>query len=181
MIPASASSSPAFLMMYSVYIPRAGSSDSKEYACNTGDVGWIADLGRPPGEGNVNPLQYSCLENSMENSWQATVHSICGQGAGAKKSNSTSKERWLHGCRRAMRSYSMFKVRRGDREEIPLIQGKEQQVRFCWSSREEIPHIQGKGNPSKMVGAARGHQKEHRLKPQSQTSSQSDHMDHSLV
>ena len=38
----------------------------------------------------------------------------------------------------------MFKVRRGDREEIPLIQGKEQQVRFCWSSREEIPHIQGK-------------------------------------
>ena len=61
-------------MMYSVYIPRAGSSDSKEYACNTGDVGWIADLGRSPGEGNVNPLQYSCLENPMgRGAWRATV------------------------------------------------------------------------------------------------------------
>ena len=38
----------------------------------------------------------------------------------------TSKERWLHGHRRAERSYSTFKVRRGDPEEIPLVQGKEQ-------------------------------------------------------
>ena len=75
----------------------------------------------------------------MENSWQATVHSICGQGAGAKKSNSTSKERWLHGCRRAMRSYSMFKVRRGDREEIPLIQGKEQRLGFAGAAVKRYP------------------------------------------
>ena len=54
----------------------------------------------------------------------------------------------------------MFKVSRGSSEEIPLIQRKEQQMRFagaaalCWSSREEIPHIQGKRNPSKMVDVA---------------------------
>ena len=42
-----------------------------------------------------------------------------------------SKERWLHRCRRAERSYSMFKVRRGGGEEIPLVQGKEQWLRFA--------------------------------------------------
>ena len=52
---------------------------------------------------------------------------------------------------------------------------------LCWSSREEIPHIPGKRKPSKMVGTERGHQRADRLKPQSQTISQSDHMDHSLV
>ena len=44
---------------------------------------------------------------------------------------------------------------------------------LCWSSCEEIPHIQGKRNPSKMVGIERGLQRAHRLKPQSQTTSQS--------
>ena len=36
---------------------------AKEYACNGGDLGSILGLGRPPGEGNSYPLQYSCLEN----------------------------------------------------------------------------------------------------------------------
>ena len=44
-------------------------------------------------------------------------------------------------------------------EEIPLIQGKEQQAVLCWSSREEISHAQGKRNPSMLVGVARGHQR----------------------
>ena len=48
------------------------------------------------------------------------------------------------------------------------------------SSREEKPRIQGKRNPSKTVGAERGHQRADRLKPQWQITSQSDHMDHSL-
>ena len=47
-------------------------------------------------------------------------------GAAAKRSYPTSKEQWLRGHRRAERSYFMFKVRRGSREEIPLVQGKEQ-------------------------------------------------------
>ena len=48
----------------------------------------------------------------------------------AKRSNPMSKERRLHGCGRAERSYSTFKVRRGSREEIPLVQGKEQWLLF---------------------------------------------------
>ena len=51
----------------------------------------------------------------------------------------------------------------------------------CWSSHEEIPHVQGKRNPSKTVGAERGHQRADRLKLQSQKTNQSDHMDHSFV
>ena len=51
---------------------------------------------------------------------------------------------------------------------------------LCWSSHEEITHVQGKRNPSKTVGVARGHQRADTLKPYSQKTSQSDHMDHSL-
>ena len=40
-----------------------GGSDDKESACKVGDLGSIPGLGRSPGEGNGNPLQYSCLEN----------------------------------------------------------------------------------------------------------------------
>ena len=43
-----------------------GGSDSKELACNTGDLDSIPGLGRSPGEGNGYPLQYSCLENPMD-------------------------------------------------------------------------------------------------------------------
>ena len=51
-----------------------GGSDSKESACNAGDPGTIPGSGRSPGEGNGNPLQYSCLENSMDRgAWQAIV------------------------------------------------------------------------------------------------------------
>ena len=41
-------------------------SDGKESACNAGDAGSIPGLGRPSGEGNGNPLQYSCLINPMD-------------------------------------------------------------------------------------------------------------------
>ena len=43
-----------------------GGSDSKESASNAGDLGLIPGLGRFPEEGNGNPLQYSCLDNSMD-------------------------------------------------------------------------------------------------------------------
>ena len=42
-----------------------GGSEGKESTCNAGDPGSIPGLGRSPEEGNGNPLQYSCLENSM--------------------------------------------------------------------------------------------------------------------
>ena len=47
-------------------ITSPGGSDGKASACNVGDLGSIPRLGRSPGEGNDNPLQYSCLENSMD-------------------------------------------------------------------------------------------------------------------
>ena len=44
----------------------AGGSDDKVSAYNAGDPGSVPGLGRSPGEGNGNPLQYSCLENPMD-------------------------------------------------------------------------------------------------------------------
>ena len=42
-----------------------GGADGKESTCNAGDLGWIPGLGRSPGGGYGNPLQYSCLENPL--------------------------------------------------------------------------------------------------------------------
>ena len=54
-----------------------GGSDSKESACNVGNLGSVPGLGRSPGKGNGYPLQYSILENFMDGgAWQATVHGV---------------------------------------------------------------------------------------------------------
>ena len=58
----------------------------------------------------------------------------------------------------------MFKIRRGRREKIPLLQGKEQQLRIAGEAIK-ISHVRGKRNPSKTVGVARGHQRADILKP----------------
>ena len=56
-------------------------SDGEEFACNVGDPGSIPGLGRSPGEGNGNPLQYSCPENPMDRgAWPATVHGVTRVG-----------------------------------------------------------------------------------------------------
>ena len=55
--------------------PKAsfGSSDGNENACNAGDLSSIPGSGRSPGEGQGNPVQYSCLENSMDRgAWWAS-------------------------------------------------------------------------------------------------------------
>ena len=52
-------------------------SDGKEFACNAGDPGLIPGSERSPGKGNANPLQYSCLQNSVDRgAWRATVHGV---------------------------------------------------------------------------------------------------------
>ena len=54
-----------------------GGSVVKNLATNEGDTGSIPGSGRSPGEGNDNPLQYSCLENPMDRgAWQVTVHGV---------------------------------------------------------------------------------------------------------
>ena len=58
------------------YVFPDGSED-KAPACHAGDLGSIPGLGRSPGEGNGNPLQYSCLENPMDRgAWWAIVHRV---------------------------------------------------------------------------------------------------------
>ena len=62
-------------------------SDGKESACNGGDPGLIPRSGRSPREGNGYPLQYSCLENSMDRrAWKATIHGV------SRESNMTNNE-----------------------------------------------------------------------------------------
>ena len=52
-------------------------SDGKESSCNAGDLGLIPGLGRFPGEGNSNLLQYSCLEGSIDReAWWATIYRV---------------------------------------------------------------------------------------------------------
>ena len=54
-----------------------GDSDIKESACIVGDMGSISGLGRSPGRGHGNPLQYSCLENSKDRvAWWAIVNAL---------------------------------------------------------------------------------------------------------
>ena len=56
---------------------NVGFSVSKESACSAGYLGSIPRLGRSPGEGNGNPLQYSCLENLIDRgAWWAVVHGV---------------------------------------------------------------------------------------------------------
>ena len=63
--------------MMSLYSSFPNGSDSTESACNAGDPGSIPGLGRSPGEGNGYPLQYSCLENSMDRGfWWDIVHGV---------------------------------------------------------------------------------------------------------
>ena len=68
-----------------------GGSDGKASAYNAGDPGSIPGLGRSSGEGNGNPLQYSCLENPMDRGpWWAIVHGV------TKSRTRLSDFTWLH-------------------------------------------------------------------------------------
>jgi len=62
-------------------------------AGDTGDAGCVPGLGRSPGEGNGNPLQYSCLENSMDRgTWWATVNGLQRVGTAERLTLSLSKQ-----------------------------------------------------------------------------------------
>ena len=65
------------MALFYQFLGFPGGGDGKESACSAGGLGSIPGLGRSPGEGNSNPLQYSCLENPMDGgAWQATVHGV---------------------------------------------------------------------------------------------------------
>ena len=78
----------------------------RESACNVGDPGWIPGLGRSPGEGHGNPLQYSCLENPMDRGvWKA-------EGLRVAQSQT-----WLKLLSRSSRSIPHWMVR-GEQHEL---------------------------------------------------------------
>ena len=95
--------------VWDAVITRLGfSSDSsgKESACSAGDAGLISGSGRSPGEGDGNPLQYSCLGNPMDRgAWQATVH-------GVEKSQ-TRLSNWTHTMTRWPPKFSPCNLRCG--------------------------------------------------------------------
>ena len=65
----------------------------KNPPANAGDTGSIPGSGRSPGEGNGNPLQYSCLGNPMDRgAWQATVHGV------AKELDTTGQLNNINSC-----------------------------------------------------------------------------------
>ena len=81
-------------MCYSAKEGFPGGLDGNESTCHTGDSGSIPGLGRSSGEGTGNPLQFSCLENSMDRGvWPATVHGV---------SESDTAERLIHTFSRGM-------------------------------------------------------------------------------
>ena len=66
-----------FLPLFSMYMGFPCGSAGEESTCNAGDLGSIPGLGRSLGEGNGNPLQYSCLGNPMNRgAWWATVYGV---------------------------------------------------------------------------------------------------------
>ena len=101
----------------------------KNQPANAGYMGSIPGSGRSPGEGNGNPLQYPCLPTTKKKGLKEIFI----------RSNPTSKERWLRGRRRAERSYSAIKVRRGGSEEIRLVQRKKQWLHFAEAAVKRYP------------------------------------------
>ena len=78
-----------------------GGSVVKNLPANAEGLGLIPGLGRSPGEGNANPLRYSCLGNPMDRGdWQATVHGVsdAGRDWGPEEKGTTADEMagWHH-------------------------------------------------------------------------------------
>ena len=75
---------PCVLIKYVMTLALHGlpsDSDGKESTCNAGDLGSIPESGRSPGEGIGYPLQYSCLENSMDRgAWRVITYLMSTQG-----------------------------------------------------------------------------------------------------
>ena len=70
-----------------------GGSDDKESTCNAGELGTVPGSGRSPGEGNGNPLQYSCLENPMDRgACRAIVHGFAESDTTEKVSMHTLQQ-----------------------------------------------------------------------------------------
>ena len=74
------------------FLLTTGGSDGKESSCNIGDAGLIPGSGRSPGGGHGCPLQYSCLENSVERgTWRTSVHGVTNSRSQLNRLSKLSK------------------------------------------------------------------------------------------
>ena len=86
-----------YIFVYTLFffLLFSGGSVGEVSACSTGDRDSIPGSGRFPGEGNGNPLQYSCLENSMDRgAWQDIVHEVTESGT--TESTNTHTQEFIH-------------------------------------------------------------------------------------
>ena len=86
-----------YLLSYSTLFGLPWRLSHKKSACNAGDTGLIPGLGRSPGEGHGNPLQYSCLENPRNRgAWQVTVQAVAESDMteGTYYANRLSRGEW---------------------------------------------------------------------------------------
>ena len=81
-----------------ICISKAGGSDGKESACNAGNPSSIPGLGRSPGKGNGNPLQYSCLGNSMTDQGVAKSRTRLREYCFLFTFFLSQDESWVSGC-----------------------------------------------------------------------------------
>ena len=96
-------------MCQALWFPRG--SDGNVSSRNAGDLGSIPGSGRAPGEGNGNPLQYSCLENSMDGgAWWATVHWVTKSWTQLSNFTFTFKH-CVNGFTLLWKLFSMMKMR----------------------------------------------------------------------
>ena len=94
-----------FLLWTLPFLGLPDSSVGKESACSAGDLGLIPGSGRSLGEGNGNPLQYSCLENPTDRgAWRATVH-VFTKSWTQLSSPTRVREPFLFHCSQRHRSY----------------------------------------------------------------------------
>ena len=80
----------------------------KSLPVNTGDTGSISGSGRSPGRGHENPLQYSCLENSMDSgAWRTTVHSVAKSQTPLKQLSTCTH---THASQNSVLLYCLFNI-----------------------------------------------------------------------
>ena len=105
----------------------------KNLPAKAGDARSIPGLGRPPGEGNGNPLQYSCLGNPMDRgAWWATVHGVKKESDTTERLNNNWTQLSLHSCGLGQMQVEAF---RAPFDQVCL------SVHFCLRRRQSMPRI----------------------------------------
>ena len=138
--------------------PRSGAAAKRSYPASDIRGGSPEELRRVQGQGQW-PRVPGC-DSSRSSPEKLPLPQARGSGWEKQPHIQGAVAAW---AQEGLEELFTFKVRRGGGEQTPLVQGKEQWLRFAGAAL--IPHVQGKRNQSKMVGVARGHQRADTMKP----------------